>query len=176
MGGKKFTLCEENSTVSSADNPWLLLVSCKYYTDIQKALLIQTGCVTSIFHTALMCPMLTAPQNGTIRCPMGRSTGSMCTFTCDTGFTLIGSSRRICRTTTAWTGTLTFCRPLQCVPLEPPENGVIVAPCRRDYTSTCSILCTFGYTLEGPSVQTCILDSQSGGVRWTEPPMCICEF
>ena len=120
--------------------------------------------------------MLTAPQNGTISCPLGRTTGSMCTFTCDIGFTLIGSSRRICRTTTAWTGTLTFCRPLQCVPLEPPENGVILAPCRRDYTSTCSIMCTFGYTLEGPRVQTCILDSRSGEVHWTEQPMCIGEF
>ena len=120
--------------------------------------------------------MLTAPQNGTISCPLGRTTGSMCTFTCDAGFTLIGSSRRICRTTTVWTGTLTFCQPLQCVPLEPPENAVLVAPCRRDYTSTCSILCTFGYMLEGSRVQTCILDSQSGEVHWTEPPTCICEF
>ena len=125
---------------------------------------------------ALMCPMLTAPQNGTIRCPLGRSTGSMCTFTCDTGFTLIGSSRRICRTTTAWTGTPTFCRPLQCVPLEPPENGVILAPCYRDYTSACRVLCAIGYTINGSRIQECILDFQSGEVHWTEQPMCIGEF
>ena len=119
-----------------------------------------------------MCPMLTAPQNGTISCPLGHTTGSMCRFTCDAGFTLIGSSRRICRTTTAWTGTPTFCRPMQCVPLESPENGFILAPCYHDYTSACSILCSFGYTLQGPRVQTCILNSQIGEVHWTQPPMC----
>ena len=116
--------------------------------------------------------MLNAPQNGTISCLSGQVTGSLCSFSCNTGFTLIGSSRRVCRTTTIWSGTPTFCRPLQCVPLEPPENGVILAPCRRDYTSSCSILCTFGYTIDGPAVQTCVLDSQTGTVQWTEPPMC----
>ena len=123
-----------------------------------------------------MCPMLTAPQNGTISCPMGHTNGSMCSFTCDTGFTLIGSSRRICRTTTAWTGTPTFCRPLQCVPLEPPENGIILAPCRRDYTSACRVLCAIGYTINGSRIQECILDSQSGEVHWTEQPICVGEF
>ena len=107
---------------------------------------------------------------------MGRTTGSMCSFTCDTGFTLIGSSRRFCHTTTAWTGTPTFCRPLQCVPLEPPENGIILAPCRRDYTSACRVLCAIGYTINGSRLQECILDSQSGEVHWTEQPMCIREF
>ena len=151
---------------------WLLFLPVKS-TSRRNDLVTNICVVTS---TALMCPMLAAPQNGTISCPLGRTTGSVCTFTCDIGFTLIGSSRRICRTTTAWTGTLTFCQPLQCVPLEPPENGVIVAPCYRDYTSTCSVLCAIGYTLEGPRVQTCILDSQSAEVHWTEQPMCIGEF
>ena len=123
-----------------------------------------------------MCPMLSAPQNGTISCLSGQVTGSLCSFSCNTGFTLIGSSRRVCRTTTIWSGTPTFCRPLQCVPLEPPENGVILAPCRRDYTSSCSILCTFGYTIDGPTVQTCVLNSQTATVQWTEPPMCVGEF
>ena len=123
-----------------------------------------------------MCPMLSAPQNGTISCLSGQVTGSLCSFSCDTGFTLIGSSRRVCRTTTIWSGTPTFCRPLQCVPLEPPEHGVILAPCRRDYTSSCSILCTFGYTIDGPAVQTCVLNSQTATVQWTEPPMCVGEF
>ena len=134
-------------------------------------------CIHSvIIFTALMCPMLTAPQNGTIRCPTGRTTGSMCTFTCDAGFTLIGFSPRFCRTTTTWTGTPTFCQPLQCDPLEPPENGIILAPCRRDYTSTCSILCAIGYTINGSRIQECILDSQSGEVHWTEQPICVGEF
>lgn len=128
--------------------------------------------VLLFFSTALLCPVLTAPQNGTVHCPFGRTTGSMCSFSCDAGFTLIGSSRRICRTNTIWTGTLTFCRSLQCVSLEPPKNGVIVSPCHYDYRSTCTVLCTFGYTLEGPGVQTCILNSQTGAVHWTEPPMC----
>ena len=112
-----------------------------------------------------MCPMLNAPQNGTISCLSGQVTGSLCSFSCNTGFTLIGSSRRVCRTTTIWSGTPTFCRPLQCFPLEPPENGVILAPCRRDYTSSCSILCTFGYTIDGPAVQTCVLNSQTATVH-----------
>ena len=131
---------------------------------------------SSLVSSALMCPMLNAPQNGTISCESGQATGSLCSFSCDTGFTQIGSSRRICRPTTIWSGTPTFCRPLQCVPLEPPENGVILAPCHRDYTSSCSILCTFGYTIDGPMVQTCELGHQTGTVQWTEPPLCIGEL
>ena len=61
-----------------------------------------------------------------------------------------------------------------------------MAPCYRDYTSACTVLCAIGYTINGSAIngsaingsaiQTCILDSQSGEVHWTEQPMCVGEF
>ena len=46
-------------------------------------------------------------------------------------------------------------------------------PCDREYGTTCSVFCSFGYTLEGPSKQSCVLlEGSTTEVEWTEPPIC----
>ena len=55
----------------------------------------------------MFCPSLTAPDNGTITCsPPGEdglpSLGDTCTFTCDNGYELNGSSTRNCQNDGNW--------------------------------------------------------------------------
>ena len=60
-----------------------------------------------------VCPSLNDPSNGMISCSLGvdgvPSTGDTCTFTCDTGYVLTGSSTRTCQSDGAWSGSDTMC-------------------------------------------------------------------
>ena len=51
------------------------------------------------------CPVLTAPDNGSISCSPGNdSPGDTCTFTCDDRFKLSGTDRRTCQDDGSWDG------------------------------------------------------------------------
>ena len=56
------------------------------------------------------CPNLTQPDNGKINCSLGddgfRDT---CSFTCNTGYDVIGSFTRICQINGTWNGIETNC-------------------------------------------------------------------
>jgi len=66
----------------------------------------------STLHTCLLssvlCPLLTAPDNGMIDC-----TGSLfedtCTFSCDDDYELTGSENRTCQSDQTWSGTRAIC-------------------------------------------------------------------
>ena len=48
-------------------------------------------------YTAIICPILTAPDNGnTPNCTDSNNFGSVCTFTCTDGFGIVGSSTLTC--------------------------------------------------------------------------------
>ena len=128
-------------------------------------------------HAALQCPTLTAPRNGSVSCT-SQMTGGSCSFDCDTGYTLRGSRTRFCRPSVTWSGSPAFCDPLLCEPpLQPPENGIILPPCRQEYTSSCIIECVHGYKINGttPFRQTCVLNEMEEAI-WTEPPVCVGKF
>ena len=61
----------------------------------------------------IVCPRLTAPDNGDIDCLFGgdreANPGDTCTFTCDDGHTLVGSPSRTCQDDRNWSGTDTTC-------------------------------------------------------------------
>jgi len=54
------------------------------------------------------CPPLTAPANGGIDCSLGGNEqadpGDTCTFTCDDGYQISGSTRRTCGDDGNWSG------------------------------------------------------------------------
>jgi len=60
------------------------------------------------------CPLLADPNNGAINCLLGDdevpSYGDTCSFTCNTGYQLIGSNRRTCQDDLIWSGSETMCR------------------------------------------------------------------
>ena len=129
------------------------------------------------FLTALPCPTLNAPLYGNISCTR-MVTGDSCSFTCDPGYSLNGSPQRECLPTSTWSGQPTLCDPMLCSPPGGPENGIVVLPCNspgplnREFMTTCTIQCSFGYLLEGPSSQTCVLIESTNTVEWTQAPKC----
>jgi hypothetical protein len=60
---------------------------------------------------------------------------------------------------------------MRCEQLEVPENGVILPPCNNEFSSVCTILCAFGYNLDGPDRQNCTVNSD-GALEWSEAPKC----
>ena len=62
----------------------------------------------------VLCPALSAPDNGEISCLLGDdgvpSFDDTCTFTCNDGYELTGSHNRRCRSSKTWSGSDTMCR------------------------------------------------------------------
>ena len=70
-------------------------------------------CVTI---SLVICPALTDPTNGRITCSLGidnqPTNGDICSFTCNSGYRLRGSTSRVCLSSPlggSWTGSYTSC-------------------------------------------------------------------
>ena len=59
------------------------------------------------------CPSLNDPSNGMISCPLGGDgvpdPGDTCTYTCNTGYELTGSSVRTCQSDGSWSNGAPMC-------------------------------------------------------------------
>ena len=53
------------------------------------------------FHTAVLCPSLSAPANGQV-VVSSRSPGSQASYSCNTGFVLQGATTRVCQNEGFW--------------------------------------------------------------------------
>ena len=65
------------------------------------------------FLLLVTCSLLTSPNNGTISCSLGGYhipiPGDICTFTCNTGYQLMGSAIRTCQSDLSWSGNDAIC-------------------------------------------------------------------
>ncbi|XP_064385046.1 sushi, von Willebrand factor type A, EGF and pentraxin domain-containing protein 1-like isoform X2 [Halichondria panicea] len=104
------------------------------------------------------CPVLTNPVNGNVAI-----LGSIATYTCNPGYTRVGSNARLCQSRT-WTGTAPTCV-RSCPTLPHPLNGRVSVSGDRTATYTCST----GYTLSGSSTRTC----QTNGAWSGTTPTCV---
>ena len=124
--------------------------------------------------TALSCdPVLEAPVNGEMECDR-QTVGGTCRFTCDKGYTLRGSDSRTCLPSLQWREPPAICDPPMCPHLTPPDNGFVLFPCTREEGHLCRVVCAHGYSLEGPSNQTCEKDNTSS-LTWSDGPQCVGE-
>ena len=57
---------------------------------------------------AAVCGMLTGPTNGHVNLT-GTTLGQTATYTCNTGYNLVGGSTRVCQATGAWSGSAPTC-------------------------------------------------------------------
>ena len=61
----------------------------------------------------VVCPSLTYPNNGIMTCSLGDdgtlSDKDTCSFTCNTGYELIGSDARTCQSDGSWSGSEATC-------------------------------------------------------------------
>uniref|UniRef100_A0A8C3MD70 p-selectin n=1 Tax=Geospiza parvula TaxID=87175 RepID=A0A8C3MD70_GEOPR len=104
----------------------------------------------------IACPVLSAPDQGEMHCSHlhGNFTyGSMCAFSCQTGFALVGLQSRECTATGTWTGDTPHCEAVTCPVLRAPEKGELnCSHLHGDFTfgSTCAFSCQKGFVLKGP--------------------------
>ena len=75
-----------------------------------------TGSITCSLLYFIVCPALTAPDNGMIVCTLGDdgipTNRDTCTVTCNDGFELRGDATRTCRTrrnSGSWSGRAAIC-------------------------------------------------------------------
>lgn len=108
--------------------------------------------------TAVRCSAPRAPANGQV-ITSGTAVGSVATYSCNTGYTLIGSSTQTCQSNAQWSGDAPSCSLSQCGELKAPLNGYVNMT-GAFYGSTVQVGCNSGYILIGDAARTC----QSNGL------------
>ncbi len=65
--------------------------------------------LTLIFFTAVNCGALTDPMNGAVDTPSGTTFMNTATYTCDPGYTVMGTTSRICQDNAMWSSSAPTC-------------------------------------------------------------------
>ncbi|EDO36504.1 predicted protein, partial [Nematostella vectensis] len=110
---------------------------------------------------AVDCGPLPSPRNGSME---GSRTffPNKITFRCDKGFTLKGSSTRVCQANRAWSGETTTCQAVDCGRLNAPVNGSMIGALTV-YPSVISFSCDEGFDLLGSSLRKCTSEGRWDG-------------
>jgi len=88
-----------------------------------------------------------------------------CSFSCDPGYELTGSSTRQCLSNGSWSGADVTCYILHCNNvINTIGNSVLVDDCSSEFGSVCSLGCETGYRPFGNNMFTC--DSVNNTVEW----------
>ncbi|XP_023234729.1 sushi, von Willebrand factor type A, EGF and pentraxin domain-containing protein 1-like [Centruroides sculpturatus] len=107
------------------------------------------------------CPPLNKPRHGSISCTTENFVfETECHFSCDPGYTLVGSKERTCLAIALWDGLPALCRSINCPSLSPLANGIITpSKCtqgKNKFGEICQFDCKEGFVLNGPSSKQCI--------------------
>ncbi|KAL9960419.1 hypothetical protein ACROYT_G033874 [Oculina patagonica] len=118
---------------------------------------------------AIKCPTLIVPTSGVkTGCTdiVSEPYDTLCSFSCNVGHNLIGSSTRRCLENGTWSGETPYCQAITCDQLSSPIFGAIFpSSCQlgSNYSQICRFTCQRpGYVLEGTSARVCGNDG-----RWT---------
>ena len=68
------------------------------------------GVICSPLSTAEDCGNLTDPVNGQVSHPAGTTFGQTATYSCNTGYNLVGDSTRTCQAEGNWSGSAPTCQ------------------------------------------------------------------
>ncbi|CAB4066558.1 CSMD [Lepeophtheirus salmonis] len=107
------------------------------------------------------CKNLSTPRNGKVKCASSSNiVDSECQITCNKGYRLIGSKRRVCLPISLWSGLPSYCKPLKCHRLRRPSFGqVYPVTCQRQkqlFGRRCAFTCHSGFKLLGPALRKCV--------------------
>ncbi|XP_014676683.1 PREDICTED: sushi, von Willebrand factor type A, EGF and pentraxin domain-containing protein 1-like [Priapulus caudatus] len=104
-----------------------------------------------------------------------------CGIRCSGGYTLSGSSIRICTENGTWTGTRTACRIKSCGALAAPSDGTMTCDSGDDddgfrYGAVCRFACREGYQMLGTATRSCLSIAHWSGLpvrcrEYTCPPL-----
>lgn len=114
-------------------------------------------------------PIQVNPRNGKVQCSRSNYLNSICTFTCDEGYDLRGTSASKGEVKCTedfgednlgkWTGMKPVCDRIKCAPsLSEPQNGKKECTDSNNYNSVCSLTCNEGYSI--PSTKAKIVKSR----------------
>uniref|UniRef100_A0A8C6IR43 p-selectin n=1 Tax=Melopsittacus undulatus TaxID=13146 RepID=A0A8C6IR43_MELUD len=110
---------------------------------------------------AITCPVLSASDQGELNCSHIHGDfafGSICLFSCQMGFALMGSESRECTAMGTWTGNTPQCKAITCPVLSAPDQGKLnCSHLHEDFAfgSTCVFSCKTGFALMGPESREC---------------------
>lgn len=100
------------------------------------------------------CPTLSPPTNGMVS-PTSGTTGTVATYSCSTGYALVGTATRTCQASGDWSGSAPTCQGNFCSPdLTAPTHGTVSHTMRRTGQAA-TFSCDAGYTLVGNATLTC---------------------
>uniref|UniRef100_H2ZHL0 Sushi domain-containing protein n=1 Tax=Ciona savignyi TaxID=51511 RepID=H2ZHL0_CIOSA len=109
--------------------------------------------------TVIRCKStLYTPRHGTKVCTNKDITGSICTFTCQPGYRMIGNETAICARTARWSATTPICERIQCFPKSMKMNGGQVTCTNSNFAfSQCRTECheSRGFVMSGEATKTC---------------------
>ncbi|XP_064406055.1 complement receptor type 1-like isoform X3 [Halichondria panicea] len=138
---------------------------------------------------AITCETLPAPENGTVSYSTNNNTmgtfsfGIEAYFSCDVGFSLVGSETRSCgdgnMTVGEFNGTAPACEAITCETLPAPENGMVSYSTNNNATGTFSFgteayfSCDAGFFLIGDeTIRTCVGGNMTVGKFNGTSPAC----
>ncbi len=113
------------------------------------------------------CGDLNPPTNGDVSLT-GVFTGSVATYSCNRGLTLVGVSIRVCLFSGVWSATAPVCEVSFCEDLRAPQNGGITFSNSNNIGSQASYTCISGFNLIGVETRRC----QNNGVWSGFGPFC----
>ncbi|XP_002128544.3 E-selectin-like [Ciona intestinalis] len=98
-----------------------------------------------------------SPPNGKVSCSNSNKRGSVCAFTCDLGFEIVGNFRTICNSNQKWSNSVPLCNRITCDSASTIflTNGEVSCTDFNFYTSQCSYKCNQGFRLIGSSTSNC---------------------
>ena len=119
----------------------------------------------------IQCDNLLTPAKGEITsCSSGKVgvgyKGDTCSFTCNTGQELTGSSERICQKNGSWSGSPVSCIIMNCTSSLLPMNSMLADSCSSTYQSVCELQCQAGFNGAGDPSYVCDVLSDGSSVMW----------
>eukprot|EP00731_Ephydatia_muelleri_P030228 Em0021g751a len=112
------------------------------------------------------CGQLQAPLNGNV-VTSGTSFGNSATYTCNTGYYLVGQATRMCGLNGQWTNAVPFCQAVDCGQLPPPKDGS-VSVVGTSLGSKAFYKCGLGFDMVGAADRTCGANGAWSG----DAPLC----
>jgi len=127
----------------------------------------------------ITCPALAAPANGNApSCTNTNLFNSVCSFTCQTGFSLVGNADLTCTgdgssNIGAFNSAPPTCEAITCPPLAVPVNGLSVTCSGANSVGVqCTFVCNTGFGIVGAAVLTCVAGTGTVGTYNLPPPTC----
>ncbi|XP_064386348.1 sushi, von Willebrand factor type A, EGF and pentraxin domain-containing protein 1-like [Halichondria panicea] len=107
--------------------------------------------------------------NGAVDTSSGTTFMMTATYTCNTGYNIVGSESRTCGQTGFWSSTAPICEIVNCGSLDAPSNGAVDTSSGTTFNMTATYTCNPGYTLTGAEgTRTC----QANGIWSSSQPAC----